>query len=179
MWACMEEKSCYSQSAKRSGETTDECYCRCVVLFFFFFCQIATSIMEDKKHFHFNSLSALLMLGKIDMLWKWNRSIVLGQNYNMKCVGNLFIYCYKVFFEERYAKKLLPTWNVYLKNFFFHPGCQEYKAERIYLTITYCDSSNSTNFHFMEFICWRWFKLSFVLSCGNISYVVKNIRILN
>lgn len=36
--------------------------------FFFFFCQIATSIMEDRKHFHFNSLSALLMLGKIDML---------------------------------------------------------------------------------------------------------------
>lgn len=64
----MEEKSCYSQSAKRSGETTDECYCRCVVVFFFFSCQIATSIMEDKKHFHFNSLSALLMLGKIDML---------------------------------------------------------------------------------------------------------------
>lgn len=34
----------------------------------FFFCQIATSIVEDKKHFHFNSLSALLMLGKIDVM---------------------------------------------------------------------------------------------------------------
>lgn len=33
----------------------------------------------------------------------------LGQNYKIKRVGNLFIYCYKVFFEERYAKKLLPT----------------------------------------------------------------------
>lgn len=99
-----------------------------VVVFFlsncYFYC-------GRQKHFHFNSLSALL-LGKIDMLWKWNRSIVLGQNYKIKCVGNLFIYCYKVFFEERYAKKLLLTWNVYLK-FFFHPGCQEYKKEWIYL----------------------------------------------
>lgn len=40
--------------------------------------------------------------------------IVLGQNDKNKCVGNLFIYCYKVFFEERYAKKLLPTSDVYL-----------------------------------------------------------------
>lgn len=79
-----------------------------------------------QKHFHFNSLSALLMLGKIDMLWKWNRSIVLGQNYKIKRVGNLFIYCYKVFFEERYAKKLLPTWNVYLK-FFFILGTRNIK----------------------------------------------------
>lgn len=153
-----------------------------VVVFFFvfvFFLSNCYFYCGRQKHFHFNSLSALLMLGKINMLWKWNRSIVLGQNYKIKHVGNLFIYCYKVFFEERYAKKLLPTWNVYLKIFFFHPGSQEYKKEQIYLTITYCDSSNSTNFHFMEFICWRWFKLSFVLSCGNISYVVKNIRILN
>lgn len=43
--------------------------------------------------------------------------IVLGQNDKNKCVGNLFIYCYKVFFEERYGKKLLPTSDVYL-NFF-------------------------------------------------------------
>lgn len=57
--------------------------------------------------------------------------IVLGQNDKNKCVGNLFIYCYKVFFEERYAKKLLPTSDVYLKNF-FHPGYQEYKRVDIF-----------------------------------------------
>lgn len=62
------------------------------------------------------------------------------------------------------------------KDFFLHPLYQEYRKQWIYLTIAYCDSSNSTNFHFMEFICWRRFKLSLVvLSCGNISYV-KNVR---
>lgn len=81
---------------------------------------------ERQKHFHFNCLSAL-SLGKIGMLWKWNKSIVLGQNYKIKYVGKLFIYCYKVFFEERCAKKLLPTWNVYLKIFFFILGARNIK----------------------------------------------------
>lgn len=49
------------------------------------------------------------MLVKKSTHYENETSIVLGQNYKIKCVGNLFIYCYKVFFEERYAKKLLPT----------------------------------------------------------------------
>lgn len=40
----------------------------CVVVVVNCFCPIATSIVEDKKHFHFNSLSALFMLGETDVL---------------------------------------------------------------------------------------------------------------
>lgn len=69
-------------------------------------------------------------------------------------LGSLFIYCYIVFFKERFVKKLLPTLNVYSKIFFFlNPGYQECKNKWIYLTIIYCESANSTNFDFMEFTC--------------------------
>lgn len=76
---------------------------------FFFFLSNCYFYSGRQKHFHFNSLSALLMLVKKSTHYENETSIVLGQNYKIKCVGNLFIYCYKVFFEERYAKKLLPT----------------------------------------------------------------------
>lgn len=103
-----------------------------VGLFVFFFLLSNCYFYSGRqKHFHFNSLSALLMLVKNWYIIKMT-SIVLGQNYKIKCVGNLFIYCYKVFFEERYAKKLLPTCDVYLK-IFFHPGLQEYKKKSRYI----------------------------------------------
>lgn len=70
------------------------------------------------------------MLGK-KMICYENETdlIVLGQNDKNKCVGNLFIYCYKVFFEERYTKKLLPTSDVYL-NFFFILDTRNIKKSR-------------------------------------------------
>lgn len=154
-----------AQVKQLTSVTVGFCFCSC-----FFFLSNCYFYCERQKHFHFNCLSAL-SLGKIGMLWKWNKSIVLGQNYKIKYVGKLFIYCYKVFFWGEMCKEVITYMKCIFKDFFLHPGCQEYKKEWIYLTIAYCDSSNSTNFQFMEFICWRWFKLSLVLSCGNISYV--------
>lgn len=40
----------------------------CVVVIVNCFCPIATSLWKTKKHFHFNSLSALFMLGETDVL---------------------------------------------------------------------------------------------------------------
>lgn len=39
----------------------------CVVVIVNCSCLLATSLVEDKKHFHFNSLSALFMLGETDV----------------------------------------------------------------------------------------------------------------
>lgn len=62
----------------------------------------------------------------------------------------------EVFQECQKIKQPHPTRHeviTYMKcifeDFFLHPGFQECKKEQIYLTITYCDSSNSTNIHFM------------------------------
>jgi hypothetical protein len=75
-------------------------------------------LLWKTKAFPFQQFVSFINVGQ-KMICYENETdlIVLGQNDKNKCVGNLFIYCYKVFFEERYAKKLLPTSDVYL-NFF-------------------------------------------------------------
>lgn len=63
--------------------------------------------MEDKS-ISISTVCQLYCWAKL-ICYENETYIVLGQNYKIKCVGNLFIYCYKVFFEETDAKKLLPT----------------------------------------------------------------------
>lgn len=73
-------------------------------------------LLWKTKAFPFQQFVSFINVGQKMICYKNETDlIVLGQNDKNKCVGNLFIYCYKVFFEERYAKKLLPTSDVYLK----------------------------------------------------------------
>lgn len=97
----------------------------------------------------------------------------MWQNYKIKYVDNLFIYYCKELLKT-FAEKLLPIWNLF---FIRISGIQ--KGLYIYLTLTSCDSWNSTSFHFMEFICWCWFNLSFGWLCRSISYEIKIKRILS
>lgn len=104
------------------------------------------------------------MLDKISMLRKCNRAVVLIQYYKIKHVGNLLIYCYKAFFWREIFKETIMYMKCVFKDFFFSFGVRN-KKKRIHLTIILSViKQHKLSSHG---VCWCWFKLSFVLSCGN------------